>query len=139
MKHIKNLIGYFTKITTGIVLISCIAFKLSGAEKCSTDTLWQIPLLGFLTALISEIVLTDKECSRRESIIRFVLHFVLISATVLIMGALIGWYEPSVPACLVMLLYVALVTAFSYGTSYLSSKKSADELNKALERRKNGK
>lgn len=139
MKLIKSFINYFTKITTGILLICCIAFKLSCEELCTTDTLWHIPLLGLITALISMIVLTDKECSRKESIIRLVVHCVLISASVLIMGAMVGWYEPSVLDCLVMLLYVAVVYGFSYGSHYISEKVSADEINKALEQRKNGK
>lgn len=139
MKLLKDLVSYFTKITTGTLLICCVAVKISGVEEWTTDILWHIPLLGLVISLLTVILLTDKECSRLERTIRFVVHYILISAAVLTAGAWFGWYTPSVPGCLVMLLYVAAVYAFTYLTQYLSSKKSAEELNKALERRRNGK
>lgn len=139
MKLIKNLISYFTKITTGILLICCFAMKVSEVEMWTTDILWHIPLLGFITAVISVFSFPDKDYPLREGIIRYAVHFLLITATVLTFAALFGWYEPSVPGCLVMMIYIAAVYGFSCGASYLSSRKSADELNKALEKRKQGK
>ncbi len=139
MNLLSRFVSFFTKITTGILLICCLGFKASGVEQCTTDTLWQVPLLGLITSVISVVVLADKDCSRKEAIIRFVVHYVLISASVLVLGALFGWYKPSVLGCAVMLLYIAAVYGFSYGSNYISEKRSADELNKALDRRRNGK
>lgn len=139
MKLFKEIISYFTKITTGTLLISLVAIKISGVEVWTTDILWHIPLLGLVTTIITVAALPDKDYTRREGIIRYSLHFVLLSAAVLIMGAAFDWYSPSLLNCTVMLLYIVAVYAFTYITRYISSKRSADELNKALERRKRGK
>lgn len=139
MKCIESFVSYFTKITTGTILICLVAIKLSGVEEWTTDILWHIPLLGLVTTLITVVLLPDRDYSRSEGIIRFVVHFVLLSASVLIMGAAFGWYDPSVLSCIVMLLYIVAVYAFTYLSRYLSSRKAAEEINRALERRKNQK
>lgn len=139
MNLLRRFVSFFTKITTGILLICCLGYKASGVEQCTTDTLWQIPLLGLITSVISVVIITDKDCSRKEAIIRFAVHYVLISASVLVLGAWFGWYKPTFIGCFVMMLYIAAVYGFSYGTNYISEKRSADELNKALDRRRNGK
>lgn len=139
MNLLKSFISYFTKITTGTILICCIAMKMSGVEVWTTDVLWHIPLLGLVTSLITIAALPDRDYSKREGIIRYAVHFVLLSAAVLIMAAMFDWYTPSVFGCAVMELYIAAVYAFTYVTRYISSKRSADELNKALDRRRHGK
>lgn len=139
MKLIKDFISYFTKITTGALLICCVAIKANNVEMWTTDILWHIPLLGLVTSLITMAAIPDRDFSKREGIIRYAVHFVLLSASVLTLAALFGWYTPSVSGCAVMELYVAAVYVFTYVTRYFSSKKSADELNEALERRRNGK
>lgn len=139
MKLLNSFISYFTKITTGTILICLVAIKASGVEIWTTDILWHIPLLGLVTSLITVAVLPDRDYNRSEGIVRYLVHFVLLSASVLIMGAMFGWYTPSWISCAVMELYIVLVYAFTYVTRYLSSKRSADELNKALDRRRNGK
>ncbi|MGN1120027.1 MAG: DUF3021 family protein [Oscillospiraceae bacterium] len=139
MRLLKDFIGYFTKITTGTLLICLVAVKAAGVEMWTTDILWHIPIVGLVTSLITIAVFTDKECSRRDTVLRYAIHFVLISATVLTLGALFDWYEPSFLGCLVMLLYILAVYGFACGVSYLSTRKSAEELNKALDRRRNRK
>lgn len=139
MHLLKRFINWFTKITTGTLIIGTIAMKISGLEVCTVDTLWHILLVGIVTTIITMAVLPDKEYSLREGIIRYSVHFVLLSATVLTLGALFGWYTPTFLGCTVMVLYVALVYAFTYFANYLNGKRSADEINKALERRRNGK
>lgn len=139
MAWLKRFVNWFTKISTGTLIICTIAMKISGLETCPTDTLWQILLLGAITTMITMFVLPDREYALREGIVRYSVHFVLLSAVVLTLGASFGWYLPSFSGCAVMVLYVAIVYAFTYFTNYLNCKKSADEINKALERRRKGK
>ncbi len=139
MNALKRFVNLFTNITTGTLLICAAAMEISGVEEWNADVLWHIASVGLVSTLITMIILPDKEYSRREGIIRYAAHFAALSAAVLTMGALFGWYTPSVPGCAVMVLYVAIVYGFTYWTNYLSSKKTAEELNKALDRRRNGK
>lgn len=139
MSALKQFVNLFTKITTGTLLICAAAMEISGVEEWNANVLWYIAAVGLVTTLITMIILPDKEYSRREGIIRYAVHFVLLSAAVLTMGALFDWYTPSVPGCAVMVLYVAIVYGFTYWTNYLSSKKTVGEINKALDRRRNSK
>lgn len=139
MSLLKQFISWFTKITTGTLLICCAAIKASGVSEWTTDILWHIPLLGFVATIITIIIIGNKDYSRREGIIRYAIHFVFLTTAVLILGALFQWYKPSFFGCSIMTLYVAIVYAFTYLANYISSKKSADELNAALERRRNEK
>ena len=136
MNVIKRFINWFTKITTGTLLICAVAMEASGVGLWTSDVLWHILIVGAVTTILTMVVLPDKEYTRNEGIIRYAVHFVLLSAAVLIMGAIFDWYEPSPLGCSVMVLYVAAVYGFTYWAEYLRRKKSADEINKALERRR---
>lgn len=139
MKQLRYFIDMFTKITTGTLLICALILTINGVEQWTSWVLWQIPAVGLITALITVIVLPDREFTRRENIIRNVIHFILITAAILACGYWFGWYDFSFTACLEMTFNVALVYAFTWITNWISCKRSADELNKALEKRRNQK
>ena len=60
----------------------------------------------------------------------------LVSAFILIAGAAFGWYVPTFLGCLCMMVSIGVVYAFSVVTTYIGSRRSADELNSALKERK---
>lgn len=133
MKQLQYFISLFTKITTGTVIVCAVILKLLGVEQWTSDILWQIPLCGAATTLISMIVLPDRDFSRRVWVVRYCIHFVLVSACILAAGAAFGWYDPTPLGCLYMMGSIAVVYAFAVATTYLSSRHSAQELNSALE------
>ena len=136
MKQLQYFINMFTKITTGTLLICAVILTLNGIEMWTTRVLWHIILVGLVTSLITMLALPDKEYSKREGVIRYILHYVLITAAVLFFGNLFGWYNFTLPGCLIMCAAIAAVYGFTWLTTWLSRKRSADELNRALEKRR---
>ena len=140
MKCLKHFIDCFSKITTGIILVCAVMIKLAGVEQWTVDILWHIPLCGAATSLITVVLLPDRDFSRRAWKVRYCIHFVLVSAFIMSAGWLFGWYNPTFIGILAMMVAIAVVYAFAVITTYLSSSRSAEELNNALEaRRKHGK
>lgn len=136
MKQLQYFINMFTRITTGTLLICAVLLTLNDIEMWTTKVLWHIAIVGLVTSLITVMVLPDKDYSKREGIIRNILHYVLITAAVLFFGSLFGWYDITLPGCLLMCGAVAMVYGFTWVTTWFSRKRSADELNRALEKRR---
>lgn len=136
MKQLQYFINMFTKITTGTLLICAVITTLNGIKVWETAVLWQIAAIGLATSAVTLIVLPDREFSRRENIIRYIVHYILISAIILAAGWKFGWYDATPVGCISMLISIAAVYGFTYLSNRISGKRSADELNKALERRR---
>lgn len=139
MKQLQYFISMFTRVTTGTTIACAVMLALSDIEVWTVNVLWHILIVGAVTALITVVVIPDREYSRREGLIRFIIHYLLISATVLVCGWLFEWYVPNLPSCAVMMICITAVYAFTYFSSLLSSKRTADEINRALEKRRSGK
>lgn len=136
MKYLQYFIGLFTKVTTGVTIVCAVILKILGVEMWTSDILWQILLCGAVTTLLSMALLPDRDFSRREWVVRYCIHFVLVSAFILTAGAAFGWYVPTFLGCLCMMVSIGVVYAFSVVTTYIGSRRSADELNSALKERK---
>ncbi len=139
MKQLQQFISMFTKITTGTLLICALIITLNGIESWTTMVLWQIPAVGLITALATVLLLPDREYSRREGIVRYILHYLVITAIILFAGWWFGWYDFTLIGCISMVGSITAVYGFTSLTTWLSSKRSADELNRALEKRRNNK
>lgn len=137
MKQIQYFISMFTKITTGTLLICAILITLNGIEIWTTMILWQILAVSLATSFITVILLPERELSKKESIIRYILHYIMITAIILLAGWLFDWYSITLLGFIFMIISVGAVYGFTALTTWLSCKHSADELNKILEQRRN--
>ncbi len=137
MDTIKSFFSFFTKITTGTVLVCAINMTLSGIEMCFSYVLWQCLLLGFVTSLVTVVFYPNKDMSKKEYAIRLIIHFLLITASVLVLGGFFRWYAVSFPGVIFMLLSTVFVYGFSHLMIYWEDKKNADDINRALEIFKN--
>lgn len=136
MKQLQHFINMFTKISTGTLIVCAFMLTISEVRVWTTAVLWHILIVGAISSVITMIVLPDREFSRREGLIRFIIHYVLISAEVMFFGWQFGWYVPNVPSCAAMLLCIFVVYLFTYVSTWISSKRTADEMNHALEKRR---
>lgn len=139
MKEIQYFVSMFTKITTGTLIICAVLITLNGIKILTTMILWQILVVGLATSFITVILLPEHEFSKRESIIRYTLHYIMITAIILLAGWLFDWYSITLLGFIFMIISVAIVYGFTVLTHWLSCKRSADELNKILEQRRNSK
>lgn len=137
MKQLQYFISMFTKITTGTLLICALIVTLNGLETWTTMVLWQIPAIALAATAVTMLALPDREFTRRVLIIRYIIHYVLITVVILLAGYWFGWYEITPIGCISMMASIAAVYGFTYFTNWLSGKRSAEELNKALQDRRN--
>lgn len=139
MKQIQYFVSMFTKITTGTLLICAILITLNDVKIWTTMILWQILAIGLITSFVTIILLPEREFSPKESIIRYILHYIMITVIILIAGWWFNWYNITLLGFIFMIISVAAVYGFTALTNWLSCKHSADELNKILEQRRNNK
>lgn len=140
-KHIIKIIELTTYISFG-TLIACAVWYLvtllSRGEPIASAsmpyiTLWEIPLLGFLCAVGTDIAMSaSSELTANQVRVRIALHYVYINAVVLICGYFFGWYELTVSGVLLMLLTSAVIYAFTFFFTFFKDIKTADKMNRRL-------
>ena len=140
-KHIIKIIELTTYISFG-TLIACAVWYLvtllSRGEPIASAsmpyiTLWEIPLLGFLCAVGTDIAMSaSSELTANQVRVRIALHYVYINAVVLICGYFFGWYELTVSGVLLMLLTSAVIYAFTVFFTFFKDIKTADKMNRRL-------
>lgn len=133
---IKMVISHFFVITVAVLLVTSISeiidHGFSFDYTFSTSYPWTIILTGVLGALPSFLFYFKKEPTRKQFLIRTIIHFVLIVALILTEGKLVGWYSDlgeglsSFVAILAIYVLVWLAT-------YLTGKNTAKGINKALQ------
>lgn len=139
-RFIKDFIDSFTRITTGITLVCAISLSLSDVRDFSlySSVLWQVLAAGAATGLITAVCLPctlgDRDVSKKEYIIRYSVHYILINICIMLMGYKFHWFELSVLSCIVMALSILAVYIFTAVSSYISDKKYSEEINDALKR-----
>jgi hypothetical protein len=136
MKYIKSYISYFTAIATAILVIVTIDAAISSYESVSKYLSLEILGASALTALITTIILCREIKTRKQFLISFLVHFLLLCGVMISLGLLFGWIDASFGSILGMILYVAFVYVIVFAINYILAQKEADELNEALEKRK---
>ena len=129
---IKMVISHFfiicVCVLTAIGVSNLIAGSTSGYPK---EFPLHILLIGFTSALPSFLFYFKKEPTRRQFLLRILLHFCCIMAIVLGEGRLLGWYDNPVDMAIiagtVVLVYLAV-----WFISVRSGSKAEQGINEAL-------
>lgn len=139
------MLGFINTITTG-TLIACIFWyglvRLEDGEplmeaSVSYLVLPEILLLGTLCGVETELLLPEREMTLREERLRTVIHFTLITATVLVCGHFFDWYSLTFSGVLLMCLTTALIYLFTCFVNYWKQKKETDKMNEHLKKYRN--
>lgn len=136
MKFFTEFCRYFVQITTGILIVCAVNFLLYGFEDMPGSTLWQILLSGFLTAIATAAAYSFEPKSTKQFILMTAIHYIVLCIIMIFLGNSFGWLSLNFAGIIMMAISVALVYAFTMLVTYLTSKKDADDLTKALESRK---
>ncbi len=140
-KHIIRIVELTTFISFGTLwacAVWCLATFLSEGEPIASAvipyiTLLEIPLLGFLCALGTDIAMSaSKELTSGQAKIRIILHYIYINTVVLVCGYFFGWYDLTIVGVFLMLLTSAVIYAFTFYFNYLRNVKTADKMNSRL-------
>lgn len=133
MKRLSEFIKWYIYITISILVVCTIIFgAFSSGDTMPVDTLWQILLSGFLTTLVT-ILMVITECTKKYvSVIKYVLHYVLLCAVMILCGNWFGWIRFELYGVVMMAGAVAVVYILAFGVYYLIDLKQANEINQKL-------
>lgn len=130
---IKLVITHFFIITVGALFVTSISDLIEGNKMIPAELPWLILLTGIITALPSFLFCFKKEPSKRQFLVRCVLHFFVIEAIVMFEGRLFGWYSEFLGGiilfCMVLFVYILVWTY-----SYFVNRTLANDINCALKR-----
>lgn len=134
MKFINELLKFFAYITTGTAIAFVIYTAVIKVETVPVIMIAEIPLTGFIMALITTLMLCLYKVQNTKKGFVFValLHFVLSAIGMVGLGVAFGWMNFEIKHILLMVLCVAFVWLFAFALFYLNLKREADEINSAL-------
>jgi uncharacterized membrane protein len=135
MKYVKNYISFFTAIATAILIIVTIDGAINSYDSVPKYLPLEILAASALTALITTIILCREIKTRKQFLISFLVHFLLLCVAMIGLGLLFGWISATFGSIICMIFYVALVYVIVFAINYILAKKEADELNEALNKR----
>jgi amino acid transporter len=103
-------------------------------ENITADYLLKIPLLSFCSVLPALIIFSKKDPSRREFIIRRILHFVFTVLVVVGLLLLFGWLDvKQLPFFVAFFMLVFCITTY---IGFRGENKLADKINEKIKNQK---
>ena len=139
VKKILNVTAVISAAVMMIYFVNRLIYSgsdISRTQMPVTD-LPAILVISFICAVGTVLIQdgNDETVSRRESLLRYIIHIIFLVAVVLIGGYILGWYTPGIGGILIMVISIAFVYAFTFFIIYYNSKKTADEVNKKIKER----
>ncbi len=128
MKILSEIFKWFLYITTGILIVTAIAFSVKGEEMIPVNTLWKILLAGLLTTGVTVGFKPWKD----NGVGIYVLHYLALCMVMVVCGCMFEWiyFEPL--GVLSMMIYVAAVYGIAFVAYWLVDLKRAEDINKKL-------
>lgn len=132
MKKILEFIKWFFYITTSVLFICAANQALFGEDTVFTQTLWNILLSGFITALVTTLLRPDKKDGGKIMIMKIIIHYIILCVVMIICGHWFGWMDFSLRDIIMMLVSVAIVYLIVFFAGFWIDLKRADEINQKL-------
>lgn len=132
MRWFRNFVKWFLYITTGILVICGINYKLAGVETVSTDIFWNILFCGLATTLATVLLLPKEEDGRTVSYLKFALHYVVLCIIMVPVGVWFGWISLSLSGVVKMAVDVGGVYLLAVVAYCITDYRQADEINRRL-------
>lgn len=132
MKKISEYVKWYFYITTSILMVRAVIFGLYGAESLPGATLWQIMLSGFLTTLVTVLIVCIDCKSMVGNILKYFLHYSVLCGVMIPLGIWFGWLRADLPGIVMMLVSVAAVYLLAVGAYYVIDLRSARKMNRRL-------
>lgn len=132
MKKILEFIKWFFYITTSVVFICAANLTISGGNTIFVNTLWQILLCGFLTALVTVLLRPGAKDGGKIMILKIIIHYIILCVVMIICGHWFGWMVFSFADIVMMLVSVAVVYLIVFTAGFWLDLKGAEEINRRL-------
>lgn len=132
MKTIGSFIKCFLYITTGVLIVCGASFTFSGVEMVPVDTFWKVLFSGFVTTLVTVLILPKEEDGKVKTYIKFALHYIALCIVMSLFGVWFGWMDFDFSGIVMMVVDVGLVYLLTFFAYYIIDRKQADDINKRL-------
>lgn len=132
MRKLSDFIKWYTYITISILIVCTIQFGIYCEEMIPLATLWQILLSGFLTTLVTVLLVLTEDNRKWMNVVRGVLHYILLCIIMIACGNWFGWLNLDLAGIGMMVGAVAVVYILSFGAYYITDLKQANEINQKL-------
>lgn len=139
MKKILEFIKWFFYITTSVVFICAANLTISGGNTIFVNTLWQILLCGFLTALVTVLLRPGAKDGGKIMMLKIIIHYIILCVVMIICGHWFGWMVFSFADIVMMLVSVAVVYLIVFTAGFWLDLKGAEEINRRLKEKYNDK
>lgn len=130
---IRVFIKWYSYITTGILIVTAVNFAISSEGPIPEYTLWKVLLSGLLTTIVTMLFYRLGE---PDSIIkmwcRILLHYLSLSAVMILCGYWFGWLDLNVAGIAMMLVSVGGVYFLAFSAHYIVDLKQTKKLNEKL-------
>ena len=131
MKKLREVLRCFVYVTSCVILATAIYIGIFYRE--SMEILWQILLVSFLCSL-GILFYPDRAMSKREAILRILLHYVEVNTVVLGCGVWFEWFDIRNPWMLMgMLILITIVFIVVSWLQWKRESRLAALLNTRLE------
>lgn len=132
MKKIGEYIKWYFYITTSILMVVALIFGLYGAKNLPGDTLWQILLSGFLTTLLTIVMVCVEKITSKGTVLVYVGHYISLCAVMIPLGVWFNWINLNLPGIAMMLGAVAAVYLLTFAAYYVIDLRAAKQINQRL-------
>lgn len=137
MRFIKELLNYFAYITAGTSIAFVIFTTVTKVESVPIKMVAEIPLAGFVIALITTVMLYKEQKTKKAIILTAVFHFIAVSTAMIILGLWFEWIRFQLNQIIIMFICIVFVWVFTFLFQYLTTKKDAKDLSQAISERYN--
>ncbi|MDE6387557.1 MAG: DUF3021 domain-containing protein [Lachnospiraceae bacterium] len=135
MRWFGNFVKWFLYITTGILIVCGINYKLAGIEMITVNIFWMILFSGFVTTLATVLLLPKEKDGRIKSYIKFALHYIALCVIMIPLGVWFDWIKFNLTGIVTMMIDVGGVCLSSMFVYYIIDCKQADEINRMLKKK----
>jgi hypothetical protein len=125
----------FCVINTLITLFVAFIFAVFyPGQPLTADYLWKIPLLAFCSVIPAIVLFTKKEPSKREFIIRRILHFFFTAIVVVGLLLIYRWLSLTFLIWFIIFFFFVFFAVSQIGFS--AERKLADKINEKIKNQK---
>lgn len=133
-EFLLSLLHYFVDITTAILIVVAVYTTIAN-QPMQSMILWEILLVGLVTALPAAIFLCLEPKNPRVSMCLWVVNFMLVYFIALFSLKLLGWCSITGVSALLTFLAVVFIYAFTCFVHYMDDRKHIVIMNEHLKKR----
>ena len=137
MKRVIKNIGFRYVIVLAAIcsILPMVSLILKEWKDETSLQLWYLTLMALFCAL-GEVIIMESETrsrSKKETLIRFLCHYIYINTVVIFLGIRVGWFSlVNYIEIVVLAIMIAVIYLINTLISYYKDKNLADKMNRIL-------